>query len=152
VRGRLCSEQGVALVTAVMSMMLMTALGSALILTTMTEAGIGAHYVRGLEAFYAADAALERTLSDLPAVADWSSLLGVRFDGPVADLMPAASAASQLHVRVTVATATVEGAIVVRAQAFGPGDIQRTVEATVSRTGQPGPAAVRLLAWKDIRQ
>jgi len=145
------SEEGVALVIAVMSMMLMAALGSALILTTMTEAGIASTYAGGVEAFYAADAGIDWTLADLPAVADWESLIGVRFDGPADALMPGSPAASQLRVVVSVFAAELDGAVIVRAQAFGPREVQRTVEATVARTDEAGPAAVRLLVWREVR-
>ena len=150
-RRRLRGEEGVALVIAVLSMMLMGALGSALVLTTMTEASVASNYADGVEAFYVADAAVERTLSDLPEVADWTSLFGVRFDGPSDVLMPGAAGRSQVRVVVTVADAGVAGAILVRGQALGRRDVQRTVEATVVHTGQTGPAAVRLLAWREVR-
>ena len=149
-RTRVRGEQGIALVIAVMSMMLMTALGTALVLTTMTEAGISSSYVDGIQAFYAADAAVERVMSDLPAVGDWSSLVGVHTDGP-AEPQVTAPDAPHIRVLVSVSSAEVEGAIVVRAEAYGAGGLQRTVEATVARTGEVGPAAVRLIAWREIR-
>ena len=135
-------EQGIALVIAVMSMMLMTALGSALILTTMTEAGVASNYASGVEAFYAADGELERTLSDLPAIADWNSLIGLRADRAVTP---------HVHVVLTVVAAAIEGAIVVKAQAYGPHDVQKTVEGTVTRTDEVGRPRVRLLAWRELR-
>lgn len=150
-RARLGGEAGVALLVAVMSMMLMAALGSALILTTMTEAGVAGHYAAGVEAFYAADAAVNRTLAELPEVADWSAIAGIRFDGPAEALLSAAPASSQLRIVVTIAAADAGGGLVVRAQASGTRDVQRTVEATVVRTEEPGPANVRLLAWREIR-
>ena len=141
-RRRAGCEEGIALVIAVMSMMLMVALGSALVLTTMTEAGVASSYVSGVEAFYAADAEVERTLSDLPGIEDWHSLIGLRVDRTVTP-----------HIRVvlTVAAAGIDGAIVVRAEAYGPRDIERTVEATVARTDDVGPAGVRLVAWRELR-
>ncbi len=149
-RWRAGGEEGIALVIAVMSMMLMAALGSALVLTTMTEAGVSSNYVSGIEAFYAADAALERTLSDLPGIEDWQSLVGLRVDGP-AEALTATTRTSGIRVVLTVAAAGIEGAIVVRAQAYGPRDVERTVEATVTRTDEVGPASVRLLAWRELR-
>jgi hypothetical protein len=150
-RKRLRGEQGVALVIAVMSMTLMTALGAALILTTMTETGISANYVGGIEAFYAADAAVERTVAELPAADDWHALIGVRFDGPAEALVPAVPTASQIRIVLSVAAAEVEGGLVVRAEASGPRGVDRTVEATVSRTDGVGPAGIRVLAWKEVR-
>jgi hypothetical protein len=149
-RRRTGSEQGIALVIALMAMMLMAALGSALVLMTMTEAGVSSNYVSGVEAFYAADAALERTLSDLPAVGDWNSLIGLRFDGPVEALMPTATT-SPMRIVVSIAPAEVELAIVVRAQASGPQGVERAVEAIVARTAEVGPAGIRVLAWREGR-
>ena len=126
---------------AVMSMMLMAALGSALVLTTMTEAGVSSNYVSGIEAFYAADAAVERTLAGLPAVEDWQSLIGLRVELP----------SPQVRVVLTVTAAGIDGAIVVRARASGSREVERTVEATVTRSAEAGPASVRLLDWRELR-
>ena len=150
-RWRAGGEEGLALVIAVMSMMLMAALGSALVLTTMTEAGVSATYASGIEAFYAADAAVERTLADLPAVEDWQAIIGLRVDGPAEALIPSLTPGPPVRVVLTVTAADIEGAIVVRAQAYGARDVERAVEATVTRTDEPGPAAVRLLAWRELR-
>ncbi len=57
---RIRREEGMAVVIALMAMMLMMALGMALVMTTMTETRISANYREGSEALYAADAAIER--------------------------------------------------------------------------------------------
>jgi Tfp pilus assembly protein PilX len=72
---RLADERGVAMIIALMSMMLMMALGMALVLTTMTETRISANYREGSEALYAADAAIERVMQDLLTVPDWNTVL-----------------------------------------------------------------------------
>jgi hypothetical protein len=136
VRRRASDEAGVALVIAVVAMMLMAALGSALVLTTMTEAGVASNYAAGIETFYAADAALNRTLAELPDAGEWSALTGVRTEGTVV---------------VSVAAGATSDTLVIRAQAAGSRDVRRTVEATVLRTGEPGVAGVRLLAWREVR-
>jgi Tfp pilus assembly protein PilX len=69
------SERGIALVVALMAMMLLTALGLALMLTTTTETMIAANYRDGLEGMYAADAGIERTMQDLLTVPDWNNVL-----------------------------------------------------------------------------
>jgi len=74
---RATDERGVALVLAMMAVLLLSALGLALAAATATELMIAANYRTGQEAFYAADAAAERALSELPAVASWDPL----FDG-----------------------------------------------------------------------
>jgi Tfp pilus assembly protein PilX len=58
-----------------MALLLMTALGLALVLTTSTETMITGNYQQGQEAFYAADAGLERAMQDLLTVPDWNRIL-----------------------------------------------------------------------------
>ena len=71
----LVDEGGVALVIALLAMMLLSALGLALSLATSTESRISAAHSRGAETFYAVDAAVERAVHDLSAVADWDQVL-----------------------------------------------------------------------------
>jgi Tfp pilus assembly protein PilX len=68
-------EDGVALIMAIMAMLLMTALGVALVLTTSTETMISTNYRNSSESLYAADAVLERAMEDILTVADWNKLL-----------------------------------------------------------------------------
>jgi hypothetical protein len=56
-------------------MLLLTALGMALTLTTMTEGKIANNYASGAETLYAADAAVERVMQDLLTVPDWNRIL-----------------------------------------------------------------------------
>ena len=58
-----------------MAMLLMVALGTALILMTTTEAKITRNYRNNSESLYAADAALERAVDDLLTIPDWNALL-----------------------------------------------------------------------------
>jgi hypothetical protein len=68
-------ERGVALLVALMSMLLLTALGVGLMMTTMTETMISTNYRDGGEALYAADAGIERVMQDLLTVPDWDRLI-----------------------------------------------------------------------------
>jgi hypothetical protein len=68
-------EDGIAMIVTLMAMLLMSALGAALILTTSSETIIAGNFKDGGEALYAADAALERSIDDLLTVADWNDLL-----------------------------------------------------------------------------
>jgi hypothetical protein len=84
---RVRREDGLALIVALMAMMLLMALGVALVMTTTTETRISANYSQGTEALYAADAAVERVMDDILTVPDWNDILsGVRqsafIDGP----------------------------------------------------------------------
>ena len=69
------SERGIALIVATMAMLLMMALGAALMLMTTTEAKIARNYGNSSESLYAADAAAERAVNDLASIPDWNSLL-----------------------------------------------------------------------------
>ena len=59
------SEEGVAILVAIMALLLMAAIGSVLILTSSSETIIAAHFRDSVEARYAAGAMIERGLDDL---------------------------------------------------------------------------------------
>lgn len=67
-------EDGVALVTAMMALVLMTAIGTALVLSSSTETVIAAQFRNAIAARYAADAMLERGIAELGGVEDWNLL------------------------------------------------------------------------------
>ena len=75
VNRRRCSERGIALIIVLLSMLLLSALGIALSLTTSTETQIAASYRRSTETFYAADAGAARAIHDLALVGDWTDVL-----------------------------------------------------------------------------
>ncbi len=64
-----------ALVLALMAVLLLSALGFALIMTTSTESMIAGNYASAQEGLYAADAVVERAMNDLLTVPDWNKLL-----------------------------------------------------------------------------
>ncbi len=68
-------EHGIALVIAMMAMLLMSALGIALVLTTSSETMIAGNFSNSSEALYAADAGVERSMEDILTVPDWNKLL-----------------------------------------------------------------------------
>ena len=70
------NEKGAALVVALMVMLLMAALGAALVLTSSTDTLIADGFRTAEEGLAAADAAAGRARHDLSTVADWSALLG----------------------------------------------------------------------------
>jgi Tfp pilus assembly protein PilX len=69
-------DRGLAIVFVMLAMMLLSALGISLALTTASERQVSASYGTGLEVFYAADAAFERAIHDLSLAPDWSAVLG----------------------------------------------------------------------------
>jgi hypothetical protein len=73
---RLRNEEGTALIIALMSMMLLTALGAAVVMVSRTETAIANNYRNSQEALYAADAAVERVVQDLLMVPRWNDILG----------------------------------------------------------------------------
>ncbi len=75
IRARLANQDGTALIIALMSMMLLTALGAAVVMVSRTESAIAGNYRNGQEALYAADAAVERVVQDLLMVPRWNDIL-----------------------------------------------------------------------------
>jgi hypothetical protein len=73
--GRWCDERGIALIVALLALLLLTALGLSLVLTTSTETTISGNFATGRETFYAADAGVERAVQELLAVRDWNTIL-----------------------------------------------------------------------------
>jgi hypothetical protein len=69
------NERGISLIIALMSTLLLTALGLGLVMITMTETMISANFRDGGEAVYAADAGVERVMQDLLTVPDWNQIL-----------------------------------------------------------------------------
>ena len=81
------NEYGVALVIVMMTMTLLTALGTALTLATITETAIAANYRDAAEALYAAEGSVEFVMQELADSPDWSDVLAesgrsVFVDGP----------------------------------------------------------------------
>jgi hypothetical protein len=68
-------EDGLAIVLALMTTLLLSSLTGALILLTSSEALIAANFRNAQEGVYAADAAIERALADLSAMGDWNPVL-----------------------------------------------------------------------------
>lgn len=68
-------ERGAALLMALLLMTLLAAIGAGLATLSVTETLIGANHRQSVEAALGAEAALERALHDLSAIADWSAVL-----------------------------------------------------------------------------
>jgi type II secretory pathway pseudopilin PulG len=221
------AETGMMLVAAMMVMVLMSALGAALILVASSETMIAANFRNSQEALYAADAAADQALAEVAAVADWDQLLngtirstfadgspsgarvvngasmdlsqfvtlascrktttcsGAEMDavtperpwgannprwqlyayGGVKNAVPNATVDSPYYVVVLVGDDPSEtdndpsvdgggpnnpgaGVLLLRAQAFGPRSVHKTIEMAIARTGG---GRVRLLSWREIR-
>lgn len=81
-------ERGIAMIVALLSMTLMLALGTALMLSTTTESKIVTNYRNNSESLYAADAGIERALDDLLTVPDWNNLLNGSTKSALVDGVP----------------------------------------------------------------
>src|SRR5512145_3037333 len=107
-RARTGGEEGVALIIALMSMMLLTALGAAVIMVSNTETAIANNYRNSQEALYAADAAVERVVQDLLMVPRWNDILsGVATSGFI-DGAPSTTKTLPSGGKITLSAATAE--------------------------------------------
>ena len=86
--GREGREGQIAIILALMAMLLMSALGATLVLTTSSNSLIAANFRNAQEGVYAADAALERAMDDLAALADWNAVLDGSTSSAFADGAP----------------------------------------------------------------
>jgi hypothetical protein len=84
-------ERGIAMIIAIMAMLLMSALGTALVLTTSTETTIAGNFRNSSEALFAADAGLERAMEDVLTVPDWNKLLDGSTQSAFVDGAPSGS-------------------------------------------------------------
>ncbi|MBI4888903.1 MAG: hypothetical protein HY824_17520 [Acidobacteria bacterium] len=97
------------LVLALMTMTLLTALGGALVVGTITETAVAANYRAGTAAFYAADAAAEFAIHELAAAPDWEAVLSGDAASSFADGPPAGvRSAGGVQVDLAEETADVE--------------------------------------------
>jgi hypothetical protein len=80
-----------ALLVAVMAMLLMTALGAAVVLTTSSEAIIAASFRNSREGLYAAEAGLERALDELLTMPGWNPVLDGSVQSAFVDGAPGGS-------------------------------------------------------------
>jgi len=78
----------VALAITLMSLLLLSALGLTLVLTTMTETEITGNYRDGREALHATEAGLERAVQDLLTAPDWNAVLSGQIRSGFADGSP----------------------------------------------------------------
>src|SRR5258705_1901159 len=96
-----------ALITALMALLMMLALGAGVAVPTMTDVTIAANHRDGIEALYAAEAGIELALNRLRAADDWRTVLNGRdgvtlIDGGLADLLQSGFVDSRGGVIVTV--------------------------------------------------
>ncbi len=108
-------DSGVALVMVMMTITLLTALGSALTLATIAETAIAANYRDATETFYAAEAAVEFAMQEVAAAPDWADVVAAPgraafVDGPAAGRRTIGSVTLDLGDATTDVNAAAAGA------------------------------------------
>lgn len=104
-----------------MALTLVAGLATVLVVGTMTETAVAAAHRRGIETFYAADAAVELALRDLAARAGWDAVLSgdevsAFVDGPAGGMRLVGGGVIDL----ARATAEVDAVLAARASPGGP--------------------------------
>jgi Tfp pilus assembly protein PilX len=107
-RARWRSERGTALIIALLATLLLTALGTALILLTNTETAISANYRDAQEALYAADAGVERVVQDLLMVPRWNDVLSGSLQSGFVDTTLTPTLADGSTLNLTTETANLQ--------------------------------------------
>ena len=81
-------DEGAAILMAMMAVLLMTAIGTALIVSSSSETVMAAHFQEAAGCRYAAGVMLERGLDDLLAMGDWSAVTSGLVQSPWVDGPP----------------------------------------------------------------
>ena len=142
-------ERGTALVLALLAIVLLMTLGGALIVLTITETTIAATFRDGLEALYAAEAALDRALVEVNATVDWSTFdppRQIHAATPLSEVVPGIALEPGMSVDVWVSRGPGPGTLTLQARARRQ-QLARTLEAVVTR----GDGGLRLLSWREVR-
>jgi Tfp pilus assembly protein PilX len=85
------NDRGLALVIALLAMLLLSALGLALVLNTAAEGLIAGNFCAAQEALFAADAGVELTVGELQTVPDWNVILSGERQSTFVDGSPGGS-------------------------------------------------------------
>lgn len=141
-----------ALVTALMAMLMMLALGAGVTLTALTETAIAANHRDGIQALYAAEAGIDLAVSRLRATEDWRPVAEARdaaplVEGRLADLLGGAIDAR--FAIVVTASPDPEGdddILVLHSNALVSGGIRRTVQVNVRR--RPATGEIEIVSWR----
>jgi hypothetical protein len=142
-----------ALVTALLAILMMLALGAGVSMTTLTEGSIAAHHRDGIQALYAAEAGIDLAVNHLRAVGDWQAVLDGRdavtlVDGRLADLLQSGTVDARVVLTVTVGPDPNgdEQVLLLQSSAIVAGSIRRTVQARVRKRPETGD--IETLSWR----
>ncbi|HXD19944.1 MAG TPA: PilX N-terminal domain-containing pilus assembly protein [Vicinamibacterales bacterium] len=141
-----------ALVTALMAMLMMLALGAGVAMTTLTESTIAANHRDGLQALYAAEAGIDLAVSRLRSSTDWQALVTggtvTLTDGPLAALLQGATVDSRVMVTVTVSPDPNgdDDVLALQSSAIVAGGLRRTVQVSIRK--RPATSEIETLSWR----
>jgi len=142
-----------ALITALLAILMMLALGAGVSMTTLTEGSIAAHHRDGIQALYAAEAGIDLAVNHLRAVEDWQTVLDGReavtlVDGRLADLLQSGTVDARVVVTITVGPDPNgdEQVLLLQSSAIVAGSIRRTVQARVRKRPETGD--IETLSWR----
>lgn len=88
---RVAAEDGVAIAMAMMAVLLISALGTALVLLSSSETIIAAHFRSSVEAHYAADAVMARAIDLVAGLDDWAAPIAGATQSSLVDGAPIGS-------------------------------------------------------------
>jgi Tfp pilus assembly protein PilX len=147
-----------ALITALTAVLMMLAIGGSVVLNTMTETTIAANHRDALQALYAAEAAIDLSISRLRMIEDWTAAAPdprgtTLVQGPLADLLHVPAVDPRLNVTawVTPDPSGDANVLIVEAVASG-GGIRRGVQVTIRRAPATPSATTRNIAtifWRE---
>ena len=143
-------ETGAALFLALLVTLLLAALGGGLILVGDTEAALASHHRAAGEVRYAADAALERALTEIRVVAAWTSLLNGSVRSPVfsSSALPLTPWGASLDLAVLTAQVQAESAVTYGTGLNAPAWRVYASGSLDAAAGSPLPAApAYLVVW-----
>jgi Tfp pilus assembly protein PilX len=148
-----------ALVTALTAVLMMLAIGGSVALNTMTEATIAANHRDALQTLYAAEAAIELSISQLRTVTDWTAAAPdprgtTLVQGTLAGLLQVTAIDPRLNV-TALAIPDPNGdpnVLIVQAVATSAGGIRRSIQVTIRRAPASPSATTRnieTIFWRE---
>ena len=145
------------LLTALMAMLTMVALGAALTLMTMTESMIAANHRDGLQTLYAAEAGIDLAISRLRTTPDWTGVVTATGGAPflaarLADVAQTGAIDPRFMISVAVSPDPTgdRDVLVLQSIATGPGGNRRNVQVTVRRlpADPTGARPIETISWR----
>ena len=148
-----------ALMTALTALLLMLAIGGSVALNTMTEATIAAHHRDALQALYAAEAAIDISISQLRTIVDWAAAAPdprgtTLVQGKLADLLQVPTVDPRLTVTASMRPDPNgdPNVLILQAVASGAGGIRRAVQVTIrGAPAVPGATTrnIETILWRE---